>query len=163
MACVSKCINFSSPVHGHHKPLWAYCAWRRRVQHEVGTHHCDVYESYTGSDWMGRFDHGGMACITPFKGTYRLLWECGARKARLALEREVVVVLAVLLVPHQIRYTYTYSTGASCVRSRDLRLMDRMAYCHGYPSLASFFEESGCCVGSRAGAKMPHVSQAITA
>jgi hypothetical protein len=57
---------------------------------------------------MGRFDHSGMACIMPFKGTYRLLWEYGARNARLALGGAVVVVLALLLVPHQIRYTYTY-------------------------------------------------------
>jgi hypothetical protein len=35
---------------------------------------------------MGRFDYGGMACIMPFTGTYHLLWEYGARKARLALE-----------------------------------------------------------------------------
>ena len=66
------------------------CAWRRRVQHEVGTHHCDVYESF---NWMGGFDHSGMACIMPFKVTYRPLWEYGARKAQLALVRAVVVVL----------------------------------------------------------------------
>jgi hypothetical protein len=41
---------------------------------------------------MGRFDHGAMACIMPFKGTYSLLREYGARKARLALGRAVAVV-----------------------------------------------------------------------
>jgi hypothetical protein len=110
---------------------------------------------------MGRFDHGAMACIMPFKGTYSLLREYGARKARLALGRAVAVVHTLLLVPQQIRYTYTY--WGKLQRSGDLRLTDRMAYCHGYPSLASFIlRRKWFIVGSRGGAKMPHVSQAIT-
>ena len=130
------------------------CAWRRRVQYEVGTLHCFVYES---SYWMGRIDHD---CIRPFKGTYSPLWEYGARKARLALKRAVVGVLSRLPVPHQILCTYTHWRKL-CTLHSHLRLVDRMAYCHDYlHQLRSSIEVADC--GFPSWRQLLDVSQGIT-